>query len=133
MVLQANKSLYIQSGRGNKPNATRKLTEEEQRSSLKPGSSVTTTRLSSGFFPYILAFEPVTSQESCAGKMYCLRKILKRVENSSNGERREAQEHVGKEALKLSTKKLFATGDARCPVNLYKTFEKHRPVEKKKP
>ena len=44
----------------------------------------------------------------------------------------------GKEELKLATKDLsvrnfFATGDARCPVNLYKTFEKHRPVEMKKP
>ena len=29
--------------------------------------------------------------------------------------------------------KLFATGGARCPVKFYKTFEKHRPEEMKKP
>ena len=71
---------------------------------------MTMTHLSSkepfgGFFPYILAFEPVTSQEGCAGEMYCLRKILKQVKNSSNGERREVQKH-GKETLKLATKDL---------------------------
>ena len=29
--------------------------------------------------------------------------------------------------------KLFTTGGARCPVKFYKTFEKHRPEEMKKP
>jgi len=54
-------------------------------------------------------------------------RIPKQAVNSSFVGRTEDQKH-GKGALKL-----FATSDGKCPLNLNKTFEKHRPEEMKKP
>lgn len=58
------------------------------------------------------------SPESCA-EMYCWNRIPKQAENFFGGRRYERGQDTGKEVLKLVTKDLFATGDEKCPVELY--------------
>ena len=106
-VLATKRKSLVPSGFGNKPNAARELGEEEQEklfetrqfSDHKPWSC---KEPFCGVFHCILVFEPEMSPESCAGEMYCWKRILKQAKNFSFGGRREDQKQ-GKAAVKLAT------------------------------
>ena len=102
-VLPAKQKSLVQSGFGNKPNATRELTEEEQEKLFE-------TRQFGEHDPLVLQrtlwwflslhFGFRARDES--GEMYCWKRILKQAENFSFGGRREDQKQ-GKAAVKLAT------------------------------
>ena len=109
-VLAAKRKSLVQSGRGNKPNAARELTEEEQNKLFETGQfgdhdPLVLERTLWWFLSLHLVFGPEMNRENCAGGMLYCKKILKQVESFLFGERREGQEPA-KEKLKVAIKDL---------------------------
>ena len=138
---QKGKSL-VQSGRGNKPNTTRELTKEEEQKLYETGqfSNHDTLVLQRTLWWFLsLHFGFRACDES---RKLCWGDVLHEKDPETGRELLEWRTERGSKPRQGSTEtghkrpfcpKLFATGDARCPVNLYKTFEKHRSVEMTKP
>ena len=141
-VLAANRKSLVQSGFGNKPNATRELTEEEQEKVFKTRQlgdhdplvlQRTLWWFLSSHFGFrardesrtlywgdvLLEKDPETGRELLVWRTE--RGSKTRQGSSETGHRRPF------------SPKLFATGDSRCPVKFYKAFEKRRPDETRNP
>ena len=68
-VLEAKRKNLVVQGKGNRPNATRSLTEEEEEEKLFQSGAF------GGFSPSISGSEPVTRAVNCAGETFPCRRI----------------------------------------------------------
>ncbi|KAL9988017.1 hypothetical protein ACROYT_G002414 [Oculina patagonica] len=141
-ILAVKRKSLVQSGRGNKPNAARELTVEEQDNLFESGQfgdhdPLVLQRTLWWFLSLHFGFRARDESRKLYWGDVLLQKdaetgrelLVWRTErgpktrqgNTENGHKRPF------------SPKLFATGDSRCPVKLYKAFANHRPEDMKKP
>ena len=141
-VLAAKRKSLVQSGFGNKPNATRELTEEEQEKLFE-------TRQFGEHDPLVLQrtlwwflFLHFGFRARDESRKLCWGDVLLEKDPETGRELLVWRTERGSKTRQGSSEtghrrpfspKLFATGDARCPVKFYKAFEKLRPDEMMKP
>ena len=130
------KKLVHEAGKGNKPNATRALTEEEVEKLFESGqfgcfSPEVLQRTIWWFFGLHFGFRArdesrklrwsdIQLQEDSEGRemlVWLCERGTKTRKGQENGHQRSCQP------------KIYATDSDRCPVKYYKVFESHRPVE----
>lgn len=130
------KSLVQKAGKGNKPNATHAVTDEEKVVSLVLPVLKPSREPCGGFCPSTSALGPEMKVASCFGETWNYYKILQDGRemlfwiNEHGTKARKGQENGHKRAFQP---KIYATRTDRCPMKFYKLFRNHRPVEMNQP
>ena len=140
-VLAAERKNLVKQGRGNKPNACRELTSEEEEKLFESGAfgchnPEALQRTLWWFFSLHFGFRARDeSRKLCWGDLELQidpetgREILvwlaERGSKTRQGLEGSHQRHFNP--------KIFATGTEQCPVRYFKIFESHRPEEAKTP
>ena len=109
-VLAAKRKSLVQSGFGNKPNATRELTEGEREKLFETRQfgehdPLVLQRTLWWFLSLHFGFRARDESRKLYGEMYWWKRILKQAENFSFGRRKKDQKQ-GKPAVKLATDEL---------------------------
>ena len=136
------KSLVQRAGKGNKPNATRSLTEEEEDKLFKSGQfgfsgPEALQRTMWWFLSLHFGFRARDESRKLRWGDVELqqdpvqdgREILVWI-NERGTKTRKGQENGHQRAFQP---KIYATGTERCPIKFYKLFRDHRPEEMKQP
>ena len=140
-VLAAKRKNIVKQGRGNKPNACRELTSEEEEKLFESGAfgyhnPEALQRTLWWFFSLHFGFRARDeSRKLCWGDLELQtdpetgRKILVWLPERGSKTRQGLE---GSHQRQLNPK-IFATGTEQCPVRYFKIFESHRPEEAKTP
>ena len=141
-VLEAKRKNLVVQGKGNRPNATRSLTEEEEEKLFQSGAfgaenPVALQRTMWWILSLHFGFRARDeSRKLCWGDVSCQtdpiqdgREMLVWL-NERGTKTRKGEENGHRRPF---SPKAYATNTERCPVHFYKLFRSHRPEEMNKP
>lgn len=137
-VIEAKRKNLVLQGKGNKPNATRSLTDEEEEKLFQSGEfgAQNSTALQRTMWWFLSLHFGFRARDEC--RKLCWGDVVLQIDPVQDGREmlvwtseRGSKTRKGAENghQRPFCPKIYATNNDRCPVKYYKLFKSHRPAE----